>query len=57
MRVGMIEERRARGENPFPHKFHVSTSLVEFAKKYGPIVKTGEIMESERVSVAGIIYS
>ncbi|KAJ1349981.1 hypothetical protein KIN20_005669 [Parelaphostrongylus tenuis] len=30
MRVRMINSRRAAGENPFPHKFHVSTSIAAF---------------------------
>ncbi|CAJ0940980.1 unnamed protein product, partial [Mesorhabditis belari] len=56
MRVRMIEEKRASGGNPFPHKFHVSTSLGEFIEKYSSL-KNEEILENVTVSIAGRIYS
>nr|CAI5817286.1 unnamed protein product [Callosobruchus analis] len=45
------------GENhPYPHKFHVSTSLEEFIEKYKDL-KDGEVLENERLSVAGRIHA
>ncbi|CAG9814332.1 unnamed protein product [Phaedon cochleariae] len=45
------------GENsPYPHKFHVSTSLEEFIEKYSNL-KEGESLESETLSVAGRIHA
>uniref|UniRef100_A0A914HPW1 Lysine--tRNA ligase n=1 Tax=Globodera rostochiensis TaxID=31243 RepID=A0A914HPW1_GLORO len=57
MRVEMIERRRADGDNPFPHKFDVSTSLHDFINKYDPILtEEGKVLEDEVVRVAGRIY-
>lgn len=56
MRVRMIENRRAAGDNPFPHKFHVSTSISAFIEKYQPLEKE-QVLENETVSLAGRIFS
>lgn len=56
MRVNMIETRRKNGENPFPHKFHVSISLTDFINKYDSVInENGKILEDITVSVAGTI--
>lgn len=45
------------GENhPYPHKFHVTTSLEEFIAKYSHL-KDGDVIENERHSIAGRIHS
>lgn len=45
------------GENhPYPHKFHVSTSLEDFVSKYKDL-KDGEIVESVKLSVAGRVHA
>jgi hypothetical protein len=51
----MIEERRARGENPYPHKWDVTTSLTEFITKYKPLLEeqNGRVLEEVNVRVAG----
>lgn len=56
MRVAMINGRRAAGQNPFPHKFHVSTSIAAFIEKYDGLQKE-QVLENEPVSIAGRIYS
>uniref|UniRef100_A0A915BXH8 Lysine--tRNA ligase n=1 Tax=Parascaris univalens TaxID=6257 RepID=A0A915BXH8_PARUN len=56
MRVKMIEERRASGDNPFPHKFDVSISLAAFIEKYKELEKDA-VLEDIIVSVAGRIFS
>uniref|UniRef100_A0A0K0F1X2 Lysine--tRNA ligase n=1 Tax=Strongyloides venezuelensis TaxID=75913 RepID=A0A0K0F1X2_STRVS len=56
-RVRMIEERRAAGDNPFPHKFHVSISLTQFIEEYGPKLKNEQVMEDVTVNVSGRIFS
>lgn len=43
---------RAAGENPFPHKFHVSISLGEYIEKYSSL-KNEEILENVTESIAG----
>lgn len=54
LRVQMIEERRARGENPFPHKFDVTTSLTDFIERYEPLVtENGQVLEAVTLRVAG----
>jgi lysyl-tRNA synthetase, class II len=52
-----IEEQKTKGENPYPHKFHVSIRLPEFTKKYHPITKKGEFIEGETQSVSGRVLS
>ncbi|EYC15163.1 hypothetical protein Y032_0038g3664 [Ancylostoma ceylanicum] len=56
MRVGMINSRREAGENPFPHKFNVTTSIAAFIEKYESL-KNEEVLNDVRVSIAGRIYS
>ncbi|WKX98453.1 hypothetical protein Q1695_013831 [Nippostrongylus brasiliensis] len=56
MRVAMINNRRAAGENPFPHKFNVTISLAAFVEKYERLQKE-EVLENEIVSIAGRVYS
>lgn len=54
MRVNMIKSRRANGENPFPHKFHVSISLVDFINEYdSKVTENGKILEDITISIAG----
>lgn len=49
--------KAAGGENsPYPHKFHVSMSLVEFIEKYS-YLKDGEALEQEKLSVAGRVHA
>jgi len=43
------------GENPYPHKFHVSTSLCDFIEKYKDI--EAGTWNDEQVSVAGRIHA
>merc|ERR1711881_607582 len=43
------------GENPYPHKFHVTTSLCDFIEKYNNI--DAGTWRDEEVSVAGRIHA
>lgn len=43
-------------EHPYPHKFHVSTSLEDFISKYSHL-QNEEVLENEVVTVAGRIHS
>ncbi|CAJ0599423.1 unnamed protein product [Cylicocyclus nassatus] len=56
MRVEMINSRRAAGDNPFPHKFNVTSSIAAFIEKYEHL-KNEEVLNDVRVSIAGRIYS
>lgn len=42
--------------HPYPHKFHVSSSLESFIEKYSELVD-GDMLEQERLSVAGRIHA
>ena len=38
--------------NPYPHKFHVSTSLPQYVQQYSSL-EAGEQLKDTRVSIAG----
>ncbi|KAF0289708.1 Lysine--tRNA ligase [Amphibalanus amphitrite] len=56
MRVAGVTTAKEAGQNPFPHKFHVTTSLQEFISTYGSI-EDGSVVEDVTVSVAGRVHS
>ncbi|CAG9839031.1 unnamed protein product [Diabrotica balteata] len=43
-------------QSPYPHKFHVSSSLENFIEKYS-YLKDGDILENDQLSVAGRIHA
>ncbi|KAJ7960325.1 Lysine--tRNA ligase [Quillaja saponaria] len=49
-------EAEKKGGNPYPHKFHVSMSIIEYIEKYGAL-GNGEHLEDVTVSLAGRIMS
>lgn len=51
LRTAAVNAMKENGQNPYPHKFHVSMSLTDFVEKYNDI-EDGTIMD-EVVSVAG----
>ena len=56
-RSGLVDDLKKSPEtHPYPHKFHVSISLEEFISKYNHL-KEGEMLENDRLSVAGRIHS
>ncbi|PNW84838.1 hypothetical protein CHLRE_03g160500v5 [Chlamydomonas reinhardtii] len=55
-RVKYINAKKAKGVNPYPHKFHVSMSLPDFVAKYNSL-EAGQQLTDVTVSVAGRIYS
>lgn len=52
-RLRFLEAARARGANPYPHKFHVSVQLPAFVAKYLSALDPGQRLPEDRVSVAG----
>jgi lysyl-tRNA synthetase class 2 len=48
--------RKAKGEHPYPHKFHVDTSLPDFISRFGGVAD-GVVDESVKISVAGRLMS
>lgn len=58
LRTNAIANLKALGgeNHPYPHKFHVTTSLEEFIEKYSNL-KEGEVVENERHSIAGRVHA
>ncbi|EFO25270.2 lysyl-tRNA synthetase [Loa loa] len=56
LRTALINERRSKGINPYPHKFHVSISLADFIAKYNSLEKD-VILNDIVQSVAGRVFS
>uniref|UniRef100_A0A914WEB0 Lysine--tRNA ligase n=1 Tax=Plectus sambesii TaxID=2011161 RepID=A0A914WEB0_9BILA len=56
MRVRQIADRRAKGENPFPHKFNVTMALVDFIAQYEKLT-TEQVLTDVTVNLAGRIHS
>lgn len=52
-RLRYLASQKAEGGNPYPHKFHVSMSVVEYIEKYGSL-SNGEHIEDVTESLAGI---
>lgn len=57
LRSHAVKDLKASGKSPYPHKFHVSTSLTDFIEKFSNSVEDGQILEDIVVSVAGRIHS
>lgn len=55
-RLKYLAAERAAGEEPYPHKFHVSLSILEYIEKYGGL-SDGEHLEDVTVNLAGRIMS
>ena len=55
-RCKLIATMKASGQDPYPHKFSVGTSIFHFTKDFAAL-KQGEDSEVATVSVAGRIYS
>lgn len=51
-RVKYLASQKADGKNPYPHKFQVSMSLLEYIEKYGSL-NNGDHLEDVSVSLAG----
>lgn len=54
LRTQAIAQLKEAGDNPYPHKFHVSISLTEFLSKFNHLVP--EEMLEEEVTVAGNVF-
>ena len=52
-RVKYLAAQKAAGKNPYPHKFFVTLSILEYIKKYGAL-SNGDHLEDVTVSLAGI---
>lgn len=55
LRISQVKQKQAEGKSVYPHKFHVSTSLGEFLKKYEPLGP--EAASDDVVTVSGRIHA
>lgn len=51
-RLKALAANKAAGMNPYPHKFHVSMSILEYIEKYESL-NNGDHLEDVQVSLAG----
>lgn len=51
-RLKTLATQKAAGNNPYPHKFHVSMSILEYINKYESL-NNGDHLEDVQVSLAG----
>ena len=56
IRSRALDAMRAAGENPYPHKYTVDTSLTEFIRKYSDL-QAGEVVDQVTLSVAGRVHA
>lgn len=56
LRSAAVAQLKASGEHPYPHKFHVSSSLTMFVEKYSGL-QSGEILTDVSLSVAGRVHA
>lgn len=55
-RLKYLATQKADGKNPYPHKFFVTQTILEYIEKYESL-SNGEHRESDEVSLAGRIMS
>ncbi|XP_051884249.1 lysine--tRNA ligase isoform X1 [Pristis pectinata] len=56
IRTQAIQQLKGTEEDPYPHKFHVDISLMEFIEKYNHL-QPGDHLSNIRLSVAGRIHA
>ncbi|GFT35008.1 lysine--tRNA ligase [Nephila pilipes] len=56
IRCQAIEQLKAAGESPYPHKFHVTISLTDFVNRYSNI-EAAQILKDETLSVSGRVHA
>ena len=56
MRLLHLTEQKERGENPYPHKFHVDLSLRDYIDRYERL-KNDELLDDVAVRVSGRLMS
>ncbi|XP_012251196.2 lysine--tRNA ligase isoform X2 [Athalia rosae] len=56
IRTQAVSQLKSLGDHPYPHKFHVSTSLEAFIEQFSHI-QDGEILENEIHSIAGRVHA
>lgn len=56
LRSAAIQQMKAQGPHPYPHKFTVTSSLEDFIEKYSDLTD-GQIVDSVSLSVAGRVHA
>ncbi|XP_076232745.1 lysyl-tRNA synthetase isoform X2 [Calliopsis andreniformis] len=57
LRTQAVNHLKSKNDSPYPHKFHVSTSLETFIEKFSNSLKDGEVLENEVHSLAGRVHA
>lgn len=53
-RVKALAAKKAKGLNPYPHKFEVTSSLPDYVAKYSSSIEAGQRLDDVTVAVAGV---
>ena len=55
----ILKLKQSMSPNPYPHKFHVTTSISEYIEEYGPEgrIQAGQKLQGEQVQLAGRIHN
>ncbi len=56
IRTQMISNLKSANESPYPHKYHVSSSLSEFIQRYN-YLDPGQILDSDVHSLSGRVHA
>ncbi|ODN01824.1 Lysine--tRNA ligase [Orchesella cincta] len=56
LRLQTLQQFKDQGENPYPHKYHITISIEDFIEKYNDL-KEGDVREDTTVSLAGRIHA
>ncbi|GFV96316.1 lysine--tRNA ligase [Trichonephila clavipes] len=56
IRCQAVEQLKAAGESPYPHKFHVTISLTDFVNRYNNL-EAAQICKDETLSVSGRVHA
>ncbi|XP_071803721.1 lysine--tRNA ligase-like isoform X1 [Asterias amurensis] len=56
IRTQMISNLKSANESPYPHKYHVSSSLSDFIQKYNHL-DAGQILDSDVNSLSGRVHA
>ncbi len=57
VRLATVAAIKAKGGNPYPHKFHTTCRIPEYITKYTDSIEAGTVLDTETVSLAGRLWT
>jgi lysyl-tRNA synthetase class 2 len=58
MRKNFLDEQRAAGKNPYPHKFHRDMTIPQFVEKYEAVkMENGVFLTDQKVALTGRVMT